>query len=365
MDKQKKINYVNLAVLGAFLIAVVLRFFGKYFLPEIIKTNIVVDDIFTVLIFFLPFAVFFILTKTNPIKEISLKKMKVSNVLLSIVYAILIEQVMNFFNALSMVFFKSPVNEVIYSYPKKIPFIVAVILVAVLPAIFEETAYRGVVFQNYRKCGKWEAVLLSALLFGLFHGNMNQFSYTIVLGICGALLYEATGSILAPMVVHFFLNAKSIFTVYVVMPYYYKFLQFYYKFAGQYYSQLGMEEEWEQAGYTISDTYDGFVEEMVQAVSQGGTMGTALAQLPIAAGAAILAYLLLKAIAKRCGRLQALEENFLTFGQTTENDENTDEISGKTEETESKILTVPLMLALAIGVIGVFVYETLRLLPKH
>lgn len=371
MDKQKRINYVNIAVLGAFVIAVAVRFFGKYFLPEILSTNYYLDFLFSALIFFLPFILYFVLTKTNPIKEISFKKIRIGDVFLSILFAILIGPVLTFFNAVSLLFFKAPITNTLYEVPNQMPFICAVVLIALLPALFEETAYRGVVLQNYRKSGKWIAVLLSALLFGLLHGNMNQCTYTIVLGICAAFLFEASGSIVAPMIVHFWINSKSIFSIYVLTPAIYKISRSVIEFEESYYTQIGKEELWEQLALEVPETYEEYIAQTLQASQeQGGNIVTVFLVLPFAVAAAVLAFLVLRTIAKRNKRWKALKADFFTSEASAENTEvavngtektETPEIS---ENNDVKILTVPLMLAIAIGVISIFVYETLMLLPR-
>ena len=46
--------------------------------------------------------------------------------------------------------------------------------------------------------------------------NINQFLYATVLGMILALLAEATGSIIAPMIMHFIFNANSVTLTYLL-----------------------------------------------------------------------------------------------------------------------------------------------------
>lgn len=89
------------------------------------------------------------------------------------------------------------------------------ILLALLPAIVEEYVFRGLIFLGYKKRNPFRAVILSAILFGLMHMNINQFSYAFVLGIVLALLVYATGSIIPGIIVHFTINGYSVVMSYV------------------------------------------------------------------------------------------------------------------------------------------------------
>ena len=91
-----------------------------------------------------------------------------------------------------------------------VPFPLMLFIMAVLPATIEELVFRGISYGGYRKAGtKFMAVMLSALLFGIMHMNLNQALYAFVLGIFLALLVEATGSLFASMLFHFIYNAQS------------------------------------------------------------------------------------------------------------------------------------------------------------
>ncbi|MBO5870712.1 MAG: CPBP family intramembrane metalloprotease [Clostridia bacterium] len=80
---------------------------------------------------------------------------------------------------------------------------------AILPAILEEWAFRGVLLKNLLPYGKWGAIIISAILFGFGHVHpksiVNAITFGIILGIC----YEYTGSLKIPMIIHFINNAIS------------------------------------------------------------------------------------------------------------------------------------------------------------
>lgn len=85
----------------------------------------------------------------------------------------------------------------------------ALLFVAILPAILEELIFRGILYQKLGRFGEKPYVLLSGLLFGLFHGNASQFLFAMVLGCCFALLVSRTGTILYGVMLHFLVNFLS------------------------------------------------------------------------------------------------------------------------------------------------------------
>lgn len=89
-----------------------------------------------------------------------------------------------------------------------------IVLVAVLPAIFEEIAHRGLIYAGYRDAG-WKYVVLSALLFSLMHQNIRQTGYTFFDGIIIALVMYYTGSLWGGIAIHFFNNLISVLMGYV------------------------------------------------------------------------------------------------------------------------------------------------------
>lgn len=85
----------------------------------------------------------------------------------------------------------------------------AILVIALLPAIFEETFFRGAVFGSMEKSGwgTFSAVLISGAMFSLFHGNPEQTIYQFLCGAAFALLAQRAGSILPGILAHFANNA--------------------------------------------------------------------------------------------------------------------------------------------------------------
>ena len=92
--------------------------------------------------------------------------------------------------------------------------VLLLVLVTVLlgPAA-EEIIFRGMTYRRIREyLGVLPAVLLSAALFGLFHGNMLQFLYAFPAGCALAFLYEKSGDLRYCIGTHMVLNLLAIVT---------------------------------------------------------------------------------------------------------------------------------------------------------
>ncbi len=88
----------------------------------------------------------------------------------------------------------------------------ALLIIALLPAIFEETLFRGILVgrMTASEWGTAATVFISGALFSLYHGNPAQTVYQFVCGVCFALIVVRAGSILPSMLAHFCNNAAII-----------------------------------------------------------------------------------------------------------------------------------------------------------
>lgn len=86
------------------------------------------------------------------------------------------------------------------------------VFTAMLPAFFEDFTHRGLLFAGIKDATNKPVVLilLSSVLFGLMHQNIQQVFYTCIAGSVMALATYYSGSIWCGILVHFFNNAISI-----------------------------------------------------------------------------------------------------------------------------------------------------------
>ena len=84
-----------------------------------------------------------------------------------------------------------------------------ILTVGILAPIFEELIFRKLIIDHVLKYGELAAMLLSGIMFGMFHGNFTQFFYATALGIFFAYVYIRTGKLRYPIFYHMMVNLSS------------------------------------------------------------------------------------------------------------------------------------------------------------
>ena len=95
--------------------------------------------------------------------------------------------------------------------------ILNLIIISIIGPIFEELLFRKLLIDRTIKYGARVSIILSATLFGLMHGNLNQFFYAFLLGGFFSYVYIKTGKIIYPILLHIFLNLiGSVLSLFVI-----------------------------------------------------------------------------------------------------------------------------------------------------
>ena len=296
MKRIKRVNEIFLmtvaaAVVSSFLIGIVSGIFGG---------NEMITLMLSQLVFFMPSAFYLLENKFDLKETIRLRPIKISTIILLVIFMYLIIPAITLINAVSLKFTTNTIDTTITEIANKYPFIIGILMIAVVPAILEECVYRGVFFNEYRKVSPKRAVVLSGLLFGLAHMNFNQFIYAFLLGMVFSVVVEATDSILSSMVLHFVMNGTSMATIYA-------------------------QKTLEEMGL-VSSAVEQSTQEIDAYIQSGWLTGFV---------GAILAFFVLKWIARNEGRSLELE---LLFHK-----ENT-----RKEEESSKLTTVALWIGIVV-----------------
>lgn len=88
--------------------------------------------------------------------------------------------------------------------------VVGLICYGVITPLAEELLFRGIVYNELKKGYKLlTAMLITSLLFGLYHMNPVQGIYGFIMGLLMAYLYEYFGSFLWPVLVHMIANSLA------------------------------------------------------------------------------------------------------------------------------------------------------------
>lgn len=88
-------------------------------------------------------------------------------------------------------------------------YLISLIVVCLMPAIFEEVLFRGIIFNKGREYGIKSAIILSSFLFAIMHFDFSNFFGTLVLGIIAGLMVKYTNRLIYPMITHFAMNFTS------------------------------------------------------------------------------------------------------------------------------------------------------------
>ncbi len=77
----------------------------------------------------------------------------------------------------------------------------------IVAPVLEELVFRGIFFKTIRRFwGPEGAVVISALLFGIYHGNAVQLVYAFCLGLVLAVSYEDADNFFIPVLLHSVVN---------------------------------------------------------------------------------------------------------------------------------------------------------------
>jgi membrane protease YdiL (CAAX protease family) len=92
---------------------------------------------------------------------------------------------------------------------------VQIIGIGFVVPICEEMVYRGLIYQRMRQfMSVTLSVVMSAVFFGVMHGNIVQGIYAFALGLMLAYAYEKYGSLRAPVLCHISANCVSLLLMY-------------------------------------------------------------------------------------------------------------------------------------------------------
>ena len=92
-----------------------------------------------------------------------------------------------------------------------VPWLNLVFLMAFIPAVCEELAFRGFIFGGLlRQRGRLRAIVVTALMFGISHGFLQQSIAAACMGVLLGWIALRTGSVLPCILLHFTNNALSV-----------------------------------------------------------------------------------------------------------------------------------------------------------
>ncbi|MBQ9977385.1 MAG: CPBP family intramembrane metalloprotease [Clostridia bacterium] len=216
------ITFIILMVLPFFLTTMLTNLLRAFGLSSQEAANLLTDPMFlmaaqifiSILIFILPLGIILYSEHLKLTDIVSFKKPKKEFFLPIILMCIGITAFANIITNLLTTLFNIaglPVSPPDFETPKGVlGFIITLLSVAVTPALVEEFSMRGVVQGSLKRYGKGFAIGVSAILFGMMHGNLSQIPFAFILGIAIGFAVIKTDSIWTGVIIHFINNGVSV-----------------------------------------------------------------------------------------------------------------------------------------------------------
>ena len=98
-------------------------------------------------------------------------------------------------------------------------YIISIVMIALLPAVFEETFFRGGMQNLLTRSTKnpWLSIIITSIIFSIIHLSYYGFLARVCLGIVLGLIYYYSRSIWLNIAAHFFNNAFAVTQLYVLL----------------------------------------------------------------------------------------------------------------------------------------------------
>ena len=208
--------------MGFVLFGVLIAFFVVVCAP--LQQNLGIPGLVITELAFLAMAVIYCLITRVKIKEVfPVKKVKVREVIGCILLILGAFPLSMVLVAITGTIFPQSVTEVgdlnsfLYesmNYP------LAVLVVALMPAICEEAIHRGAILSNFRSLKRdWVIVLIMGLFFGINHLSVLRFLTTALLGLLLSYVVVKKNNIILSMLMHFTNNFLSVTITYAAKPF--------------------------------------------------------------------------------------------------------------------------------------------------
>ncbi|WP_026528520.1 CPBP family intramembrane glutamic endopeptidase [Butyrivibrio sp. VCD2006] len=317
MKQQKELNNIGIVYL-VLLLGNILVCAGGFFLKNLgVKVPMTLMTILCELFIMGP-VIIYIKSKNESITEsLGFHKVKFTTILLTILLTIVVTPIFMCVNLISQLFVSNTVvqttNEMIDG-----SIIMTIIATSVIAPLFEEATFRGFFYNGIKdRSSVLKGAIVSAILFGMMHLNLNQFCYAAVLGFIFALANQASGSTWTSVIMHFLINIINVVQLII--------------------AALSMREQ----GVDVSQAAEAI--RIDKAVMLNAVRSYSIISLVCV----VFVWLLLRAIAKNQGNLDSFKAAFR--GKRAEGSD--------TFEHARSVLNVPMLASLFIGVAAMVVLQ--------
>lgn len=197
-------------------LAIIFIFLGSYVQHRDFYSGIFITEYIIVL---LPVIVLGIFTKVDMKRALRLNKIKLSTLWKTLLLSFALLPIIAASNLLVITILSYFGKVIIPDIPlakTSGEFLLMFFLVAISPGLCEEMLFRGLIMNAFEShFNKKIGVIAAAILFGLFHFNVQNILGPIILGIVFGYLVQVTNSILTSILLHTFNNGIAVIASYL------------------------------------------------------------------------------------------------------------------------------------------------------
>ena len=135
---------------------------------DIEKAQLVLIIIQDIIIILIPVLIYCLVSRKKLTDIVPHNKLTLKNIGYITALTICFAPVMSLISALTTIFYPADVNSDVLTYIDKLSMPLVVLALGIMPAVFEELAFRGIILPQSRRAGFIASSLLSGLFFGLF-----------------------------------------------------------------------------------------------------------------------------------------------------------------------------------------------------
>lgn len=203
------INYLTLGVI-ALISQIIIFNILNVTNPEYISDINILSGISSICNYLIPFPIFFWLMKKLDEVKIEKNSIDAKTFLIYVSITLTLMWIGNIIGLIITMLLSgaiqvnigNPVQELINSTD----IMFNLLVICIMAPIFEEILFRKLLIDRTIKYGAKVSIIISALIFGFFHGNLNQFFYAFLMGGFLAYVYVKTGKITYTMILHAIVN---------------------------------------------------------------------------------------------------------------------------------------------------------------
>lgn len=215
-DAKKVFNKIGLSlavsIIVIYLVQIILGNLFTIYAPFLVNSGWIAFILLGISFYIIGFPLCSFLVKSIPDCKITKhKKLSLKEIIVLFLISYFLMIVTNIFTLIILYFISlakgtGPVTSPLENVVSNSNFLATFLFIGILSPIIEEILFRKVLLNKLRCYGDKIAIITTALLFGLFHGNFSQFFYAVVLGMVFAYVTLKTGTIKYSIILHILIN---------------------------------------------------------------------------------------------------------------------------------------------------------------